>query len=113
QGGRRLGGVCKAWARPPCPLIVGGARGIALVCYRFANRFDHLLRHEHSYTPDVLSGQAVFPVEKGSSIRSRMGEVASRYRFDRNLVDLPTAAEVFGGQPEVCLLEVLSEMAGI
>src|SRR5499427_9313379 len=42
-----------------------------------------------------------------------MGEVASRNRFDRNLVDLPTAAEVFGGQPEVCLLEVLSEMANI
>jgi hypothetical protein len=44
-----------------------------LVYYRFANRFDHLLRHEHSYMPDVLSGQAMFPVEKGSSIRSRMG----------------------------------------
>ena len=50
--------------------------------------------------------------QRRGGVRGRVGEVARRNRFDRDLVDLPAAPEVFRGQPEVRLREIFAEVAG-
>jgi hypothetical protein len=44
---------------------------------------------------------------------SSVREVAGRYRFHRDLVDLPAAAESFGRERKVRLREVAAKMAGV
>ena len=96
--------------RDRCIVAVGG---IALIRYRLANRLDHFLWYERPHAPDVLIRQAICFVQRDRRIGGRMREVASWNRLDRNLIDLPAAAQIFSGEPQVHLLEVIAEMAGI